>query len=87
MERFDFASLAKNWPAPIVSRSEVREFTGGLISQKYLANLDSKGLGPSERVRCGRRVGYPVDSLIEWLRQRSKIETATPKECPTDLAA
>jgi hypothetical protein len=78
MTQFDFALLAENWPAPIVSRSDILRFTGGLISQRYIANLDSKGLGPKERVRCGRRVGYPVDVLVEWLRNRSRIESLCP---------
>lgn len=63
---FDFQLLAKNWPAPIVARSEIAKFTGGLINPRTVANLDSKGTGPP-RFRVGRKVAYPVDTFIEWL--------------------
>ena len=65
-----FESLAAKWPSSFVSRDRVHEFTGGIISQRYLANLDSRGLGPENRVRVGRKVAYPVDDLIAWLESR-----------------
>jgi len=71
----DLSSL-KRWPFPYVARQEIRKFCGGIISEKYIANLDSKGLGPPGRIKVGRKVAYPVDSLIRWLEERSTAENA-----------
>jgi hypothetical protein len=62
--------LKHKWPSAIVARSRISHFTGGLIKPGTMANLDSEGDGPSEVVRIGRAVGYPVDSLICWLEKR-----------------
>jgi len=62
-----FSNMAERWPSSMVARTEIERFTGGLLSEKYIANLDSRGLGPRGRIRCGRKVAYPVDQLIEWL--------------------
>lgn len=69
----DLSGLSKNWPSSVVARQEVPKFAGGAISEKYLANLDSQGLGPKGRIKIGRRVAYPVDSLIQWLEDRSEV--------------
>lgn len=37
----DLKQLKEKWPSSVVSRTEIRKFTGGLISEKYIANLDS----------------------------------------------
>lgn len=69
----DLSHLAKGWPSTIVARSEVDRFSGGVISVKYLANLDSAGKGPPGRIRVGRKVAYPVTGLISWLEERAEI--------------
>jgi len=69
--RFDFKSLKEKWPSSIVAREEIKNFTGGAISEKYMANLDSQQQGP-ESFRLGHKRVYPVDSLINWLEKRSK---------------
>mgnify|MGYP000530724943 CR=1 FL=1 len=69
MKKDVFDEMAEKWPSAVVARTEISNFTGGLISSKYQANLDSLGLG-CERITCGRKVGYPVHSLINWLRDR-----------------
>lgn len=58
------------WPAPIIARSEIGTFTGGLIAPRSLANLDSLRKGPSRKVKLGRSVGYEKAALIEWLTAR-----------------
>lgn len=70
MEKDIFDQMADQWPSAVVARVEVARFTGGLMSSKYLANLDSMGVGPV-RVVVGRKVGYPVRDLVAWLRGRS----------------
>lgn len=64
------SDLSKSWPSSIVARQHIERFTGGLISQKYMANLDSQGLGPEGRIRIGRKIAYPVKNLIAWLESR-----------------
>ena len=59
-----------NWSAPIVARSEIKKFTGGALSGRTVANLDSLGQGPEGRFRLGRKTVYPKGKLIEWLEHR-----------------
>ena len=65
-----FQEMAERWPSAVVARTEIDRFSGGLMSSKYIANLDSQGTGPA-RLLCGRKVGYPVQDLVAWLRDRS----------------
>lgn len=67
----NLGDLAERWTSPYVAREEIERFTGGLLTAKYLANLDSQGKGPRGRIRCGRKVAYPVKSLILFLEGRS----------------
>lgn len=69
-----FQSLADKWPSTILARTDAEKFTGGLIKEKHLANLDSAGKGPAGRIRCGgRKVAYPVTEFIKWLEARSEM--------------
>lgn len=60
----------ESWPSPVIARSEIGTFTGGLIAPRSLANLDSLRKGPGGKVRLGRSVGYEKAALIEWLTAR-----------------
>ena len=66
--------LKVHWPSPFVARTEIKVFSGGLISEKYIANLDSQGAGPEGRFKVGRKVAYRVDALIAWLESRSSVD-------------
>lgn len=68
-----FQELVAKWPSAFVARTESEKFTGGMIGEKYLANLDSAGKGPAGRIRCGRKVVYPINEFVKWLEQRSEI--------------
>lgn len=70
-----FNHLEKKWGSTIVARSEVGKFSGGLLCAKTLANLDSLGEGPEGRFRIGRRVGYDVSALVEWMRAKAVDKT------------
>jgi hypothetical protein len=70
-EPFDFQELAKSWSSPLVAREEISRFSGGVLTPRYLANLDAAGKGPPVRLRIGRKIAYPVSSLILWLKNRS----------------
>ncbi len=69
----DLSILAEKWPSPFVAREEINKFSGGILNQKYLANLDSQGKGPEGRIRIGRKIAYPVVSLIAWLESRTEL--------------
>jgi hypothetical protein len=71
----DLSALAASWPAPIVARREISKFTGGVVSAKYLANLDSAGKGPAGRLKIGRIVCYRVSDFVLWLQNRCKEKT------------
>lgn len=55
---------------PIVGRRELFKLTGGVISQRTMANLDSQGKGPKGRVKIGRLTAYERDSFVSWLSER-----------------
>lgn len=67
-----FQRMAERWPSSLVARERISDFTGGLISSGRIANLDSQGEGPRNRIRVGRKVAYPVNELVEWLAERAK---------------
>lgn len=66
-----YDELRNKWPSALVARSEVGVFSGGVLSPRYLANLDSKKVGPP-RVRIGGKVAYPVEGLIRWMERRTQ---------------
>jgi hypothetical protein len=72
-KKLDLKSMADKWPSSVVARTEVPTFTGGSLSEKYIANLDSLGKGPDGRFRIGRKICYPVNSLIAWLESRATL--------------
>ena len=65
-------ALVDRWPSPIVARAEVKKFSGGAITGRYLANLDSAGSGPPGAFRLGGKVVYETAGLAEWLGARAK---------------
>ena len=68
-----FQNMAERWPSAWVARTQAERFTGGIISEKYLANLDSAGKGPAGRVRIGRKIAYPVGEFVKWLESRAAV--------------
>lgn len=53
-----------------ISRKQVAEHFQGLISAKYLANLDCQQKGPKAYRFGGRKVVYNRDDFLEWLDGR-----------------
>lgn len=74
-----FQQMVERWPSALVARTESARFSGGAISEKYLANLDSQGRGPKNRVKVGRKVCYPTVELARWLAARSESIPDRPK--------
>ena len=75
-----FDEMADNWPSEIIARTEIKVFTGGLITTGYMANLDSRGKGPLGRIQSGRKTGYQKRQLVQWLRERSRIHLKSRRE-------
>ena len=65
--------MKERWPSAVVARQEMKSFTGGAVSDRYLANLDAQGAGPEGRFNIGRKVCYPVENVIKWLEKRSTV--------------
>ena len=60
---------------PVLWRTDplFKTLTG--ISRRSMANMDSLGQGPSERIVMGKsRVGYPKAALVEWLSKRMRVD-------------
>jgi len=72
---FDLTTLADNWPSKLVHRSQptLDRFSGGILNARTLANADSLGTGPVGRIRIGRKVAYPVQSLIAWMQEKREV--------------
>jgi hypothetical protein len=64
-------SFVEKWGSPVVLRTEVGVFSGGLLHPRTLANLDSLGEGPL-KITCGRKVAYRAVDLADWLRGKIK---------------
>lgn len=67
-------AAAAKWPTTIVARTEVKSFSGGLISSGTMANLDSLGEGPEGAFSVGRKKCYPVESLCDFLIARINVD-------------
>jgi hypothetical protein len=66
-----FQEMVDKWPSNIVARIEVGSFSGGVLTHRYMANLDARGEGPKHVLYVGRRAAYRVKDLIEWLESRT----------------
>ena len=67
-----FENLSRSAPE-ILTRKKLHELTGGLVSEKSLANMDSLGEGIQPRLRVGGKVAYPKEAAIVWLKNRCKF--------------
>jgi hypothetical protein len=70
MEVFMPASNKKELPV-FITRSKAVEILGGIYARGTLANLDCKGLGPSEKIKVGGKIAYPRDSFVSWVKERT----------------
>jgi hypothetical protein len=64
-----FQDLFDRWPSPFVLRSQIGEFSCGLISPSSMATMDSRNTGPSS-IRMGKRLFYGKADLIKWMKRR-----------------
>ena len=70
VQDFDLDALVDNWPSPIVARSEIKNFSGGLLHPRTMANLDSLGKGPG-KILVGNRACYSTVKLVQWMKSRT----------------
>ena len=70
---YDLSVLKAYWPSPFVERQQVAKFSGGILHPRTMSNLDSRGTGCPGRIRIGKKVAYPIDSLIKWMEMRSSL--------------
>lgn len=66
-----FDQLRKELP-PVFTREFASEKIGRIFSAKSMSNADALGIGPSVKVRIGKKIGYERDSFIQWLRGKMK---------------
>jgi hypothetical protein len=68
-EEFNLDTLADNWPSPIVARSEIKNFSGGLLHPRTMANRDSLGESTG-KMMIGGRACYSTRKLVAWMKAR-----------------
>jgi len=78
-KKVDLSKMADKWPSEVIFRNKVGEFTGGLVSGRHMANLDSLGEGIEDRFYIGNKTGYWVGSFIAWLQARVRMSYDGPK--------
>lgn len=61
--------LWDEFPA-LVTRSEARKITGGVISKRTLELDDQHGRGPTERVWCNGKLAYPKLQFLLYLESK-----------------
>jgi hypothetical protein len=71
MMKPNFSHLADKWPSSLVARERIGDFTGGIWSPGYIANID-KTLGLT-RLRVGGKVAYRVEEVIAALEARASV--------------
>lgn len=72
MNKGVFDDMVEKWPSTVVARCEIKQFTGGALSRKTLSKYDTEGNGPRGKFILGRRVCYPINQLIEWIKSIMK---------------
>ncbi len=63
----------KNGAGEVVLRTQAPKISNGFLQTGTLANNDSLGTGPKERVRFGKKVAYPLKALAEYMVSRGFI--------------
>lgn len=66
-------AAAAKFEGTFICRDKVESFTGGALSARYLANLDSRNEGIPGAFKVGRRQCYPIEALVSWLISRLEV--------------
>ena len=72
MSQADFIkALIEGWNAPFVARSQTKKFTGGSITGRTVANIESKDPDKKVpgRILLGRNITYPTKEYATWISE------------------
>lgn len=72
MNHLDLGQLFPSIP-DYIFRKDIGELTGGIVSPRTLANHDSKGTGPEERLQVNGKIAYSKESFFKWLEGRTVL--------------
>ena len=72
----DFTQILNSNPSGYILRTNLSEKTGGLLHGRTMANLDSLGVGIPGKISIGRKVAYPVLSVVEYLQSKVTVNHA-----------
>lgn len=75
--------MVESWNRPFVKRSEMPDFTFGLLTRTTCSNHDFKHAGPANRLIIGGKTAYPLADAAEWVRR----QIARPGSQPPQLRA
>ena len=69
-----FSNMETNAPE-LMTRKQITKLTGGIISEKYLANLDWQRKGIEPRYQSFNKIVYPRAAVIDFLKRHTDNET------------
>ena len=61
-------------PYGFILRPDLKEKTGGLLHGRTMANRDSMKTGIKNRFKVGNVTAYPIDSVVEFLKDRITVD-------------
>lgn len=62
---------------PVIARESIGHLFGGLIKPSSLTSKQSRGEGPDEAYRIGRKIAYKRDSFLLWFIKNHDISKLT----------
>jgi phage terminase Nu1 subunit (DNA packaging protein) len=54
-----------------VTRSQLNDLTGGIVTGSTMTKLDSIGVGIKNRKIIGGKTVYHIDDIIQWLEENT----------------
>jgi len=63
------SELWDDFPA-LITRSEAKRVTGGVVSKRTLELDDQHGRGPSRRMWCNGKLAYPKLEFLQYLESK-----------------
>lgn len=70
--------FTSKWPSAVVAQKSVSDFSGGIFTGRYVANLRSAGKFPVPSFKLkGGQVAFPALELATWIC--AQLEPAKPK--------
>ena len=69
----DFTGIITANKCGFIPREKIGDATNGLLSPTTMAKLDSMRQGIKGRFRVGRKICYPTQAVVEFLKSRCRI--------------